>query len=129
MEVWKISDAAVRKLLARAPDAKRLLYFERATSSTYVTPYTQRELRIQDDAQRVTLQGPALDSVLQRLIRAWAAATSDPLPPEVEAEACLMLSTQPDLHLEYMGRGRVNEALLGPVDAHTLFTLDRAGGR
>jgi predicted acylesterase/phospholipase RssA len=124
VDVWKISDVTARKL-ARTDELKRHFHFDRATSSTLITTATRNHLGVMD-AQRVAVDW---EPVKPRLVIAWAAAVHDPLPDDVRHEALLLLHTQPDLVIEYMGRGRVaNEAFL-PADKRELFHLDRPGGR
>ncbi|MDQ3335671.1 MAG: patatin-like phospholipase family protein [Myxococcota bacterium] len=128
MDVWKISETTARKLARDGAEMKRVLHYDKSSSSTLISTATRAFLGLQNEAQRFT-PDPAIDSLRPRLIKAWAAAITDPLPPEVEAEALLLLYTQPDLVIEYMGRGRVsNEAFL-PAEKRTLFSLDRPGGR
>ena len=112
MDVWKISETTARKL-SREPDVKRHIHFDVATQAYLITAATRDFLGLQNDAQRFTPEPGVVDGVNARMIRAWAAAVHDPLPEEVAREARLLLYTQRDLLIEYMGRGRVsNEAFL-----------------
>jgi predicted acylesterase/phospholipase RssA len=65
----------------------------------------------------------------RRLHSAWAAMVSEPLPDDVATEARLLLYADPELELEFMGRGRVGHQRALPAAEQHLLSLDRAGGR
>ena len=130
MELWKVGDATTRKLGRDDDQLRRLLHFERATGSTIVSGSTRNFLRLYgSDIQPFAPSEEQWAAAKKRLVRAFAAAVADPIHPDAELEVLLMLYVQPDLIVEYMGRGRISNDALLPAAKSELFTVDRPGGR
>jgi len=64
-----------------------------------------------------------------RLHAGFAAVVSEPLPPSVADEAHLMLYANPDLDLEFMGRGRIHSSRHLPAAPEFLVELEAPGGK
>ena len=113
-------NAKVSAVLHRAADG----------SGVYVTPHTlEVEPRLKSVATRVEIDDARMADADTRLIFSWAARVSDPAPPNVVDEVRLLLVQNPEMQLEYMGRGRFVNDLHAPSAAEHLLWLDIAGGR
>ena len=64
-----------------------------------------------------------------RLHAGFAALVSEPLPASVSHEAHLMLYANPQLELEFMGRGRIESQRHLPATAERLVELEEPGGK
>ncbi|MBA3500913.1 MAG: hypothetical protein H0T65_11095, partial [Deltaproteobacteria bacterium] len=71
MDVWKISETTARKLARDGAEMKRVLHYDKSSSSTLISTATRAFLGLQNEAQRFT-PDPAIDSPRPRLIKAWA---------------------------------------------------------
>ena len=52
MDVWKISETTARKLARDGAETKRILHFDRSSSSTLVSTAARAYLGLQNEAQR-----------------------------------------------------------------------------
>ncbi|HEU4405130.1 MAG TPA: patatin-like phospholipase family protein [Polyangiaceae bacterium] len=88
-----------------------------------------RELPALRALDELPLDADRWDATDRRLHRAWAAFVSEPLPENACAEARLMLYFDPDLELEFMGRGQLLNDKHLPAPKEHMVALDVAGGR
>lgn len=127
MTLWKLADRAETRSL-REPRLKWLV--QRESSYLLFSDKTRAHARAEaTQAEPYTVDAERWSQARARLYLAWAAGVGDPLPPEVIDELQLLLYARPELHVEYMGRGRLVNEMHLPAGKEDLFSVDVAGGK
>jgi hypothetical protein len=136
MKVCKLSVKDGERLAQRAKSVPSLRRREALVHGDAASGYvaTLRTVEALAGRDRVRAEGAELGADRLRQARArlffgWAAAMSDPLPDSVMDETTLLLDANPELQLEYMGRGRFQNESHLPTKKNELLALDHALGK
>jgi hypothetical protein len=119
----------LRDLIHRAPGAQGWLMTSRTREWLAARGNASSKTRSALSAARVYQpDADQLKSADQRLVLGMAAGISEPLDPAVREELRLLLLANPELRVEYVGRGEVLRTVT-PDQQRSLLTFDVAGGR